>query len=51
VRVLSLRILGRRPAGRIGFDERTGDVCTPACRAATRRDRDIDRSLARRGPR
>jgi hypothetical protein len=49
--MLSLRNLMRRPPGRVGFDERTGDVCTPACRAATRRDRDIDRSLARRGPR
>jgi hypothetical protein len=33
------------------IDERTGEVCTAACRALARRERDIDRALIRRGPR
>ena len=49
--MLNLTKLIRRPLDRIEFDERTGAVCTPACQAAARRDRDIDRSLIRRGPR
>ncbi len=48
--MLTLRKLIRRPPGRVSFDERTGDVCTAACRASSRRDRDADRSLTRRGP-
>jgi hypothetical protein len=49
--MLNLRNRLRRPFGRVGFDERTGDVCTAACRAAAQRTRDLDRSLSRRGPR
>ena len=41
----------RLPAGRVTFDERTGDVCTSACRAAARRDRDLERVLRLHGPR
>ena len=49
--MLTLRTILRRASGRIGFDERTGEVCTAACRAAARRAGDLERTLIRRGPR
>lgn len=44
----SLTFLRRRP-GRLTFDERTGAVCDAACRAASRRERDLVTTLQRRG--
>lgn len=35
----------------VRFDERTGEVCTPACRAAAQRNRQITSALLARGPR
>ena len=49
--MLSPRTLLRRVRGTVAFDERTGDVCTPACQAAARREHDATRSLFLRGPR
>ncbi len=39
----------RRPRGRVTHDERTGAVCDAACRAASRRERDLLAALHRRG--
>ena len=49
--MLSIPAIVRRRLGRVDFDERTGEVCTAACRAAARRERDRERVLSLRGPR
>ena len=49
--MLSLASIRRRPHRRVDFDERTGEVCTAASRAASRRAADLDRALRLRGPR
>ena len=49
--MLRLTTLIRRTPGPVAFDERTGDVCTPACMAAARRERDLERVLRLHGPR
>jgi len=42
-------VSARRRLGRVTFDERTGAVCDAACRAASRRERDLVTMLQRRG--
>jgi hypothetical protein len=49
--MLSLARILRRPDRAVAFDERTGEVCTAACRAASSRAADLDRALRLRGPR
>ena len=49
--MLNITAIVRRSLGRVDFDERTGEVCTAACRAAARREQDRERVLSLRGPR
>jgi hypothetical protein len=49
--MLRLARLVRRPAAPVAFDDRIGDVCTRACMAAARRERDHERVLQLHGPR